>query len=67
MTGLSCASDSRKWSDWMMEAQWQTPYFTVIVFGALMMACFPHIFQPAKMLRAGYFFYNKKNQQFTKR
>jgi hypothetical protein len=67
MTGLSCASDSRKWSDWMMEAQWQTPYFTVIVFGALMMACFPQIFQPAKMLRAGYFFYSKKNQQFTKR
>lgn len=50
---LKCNSSSQKWSDWEMEAMWQTPYFTVIVFGALMMAMYPHMFQPAKMMRAG--------------
>merc|ERR1711935_348302 len=50
---LACKSSSQKWSDWEMEAMWQTPYFTVIVFGSILMALYPQMFQPAKMLAVG--------------
>lgn len=35
MKSMKCDSFSKKWSHWIEEAQWQTPYFTFMVWMSL--------------------------------